>query len=168
MSTKMQKNNLRKGRWWWNMMSIFALEILVSQNVLCTVFWTGVSQERLVSQVLSNKTILYIFNWLNFSVFSGPAAFCKCSQCPVSFTLSTQHAEQSGACPAALEEAGPGAEEVCVRPSCCSQLNHPGKGGAAKTEKNTVRALDLYLFLFLIHGLCVIMFESVDQSWELF
>lgn len=55
--------------------------------------------------------------------FLGPAAFCQRSQRSVAFTLSTEHAEQSGACPAALEEAGPGAEEVCVRPSCRSQLD---------------------------------------------
>lgn len=60
-----------------------------------------------------------------YSVFSGPAAFCQCSQCSVPVTLSSQHAEQSGACPATLEKAGPGTEEVCVRPPCCSQLNCP-------------------------------------------
>lgn len=57
------------------------------------------------------------------SVFLGPAAFCQRSQCSVPVSVSTQHAEQSGACSAALEEAGAGTEEVCVRPSCRSQLN---------------------------------------------
>lgn len=52
----------------------------------------------------------------------GPAAFCQRSQRSVPFPLPTQHAEQSGARSAALEEAGPGAEEVCFRPTCCSQL----------------------------------------------
>ena len=57
-----------------------------------------------------------------FSTFSGPAAFCQRSQCSVPLAVPTKHAEQSGARPAALEEAGPGTEEVCVRPPCCTQL----------------------------------------------
>lgn len=53
---------------------------------------------------------------------SGPAAVRQRSQRFVPLTLSAQHAEQSGACSAALEEAGPGTEEVCVRPPRRSQL----------------------------------------------
>lgn len=78
-------------------------------------------------------------------MFSGPAAFCQRSQCPVPLTLSTKHAEQSGARPAALEETGPGTEEVRVRPPCCSQLNCPASkrvtGGAKNKQTNKKKAL---------------------------
>lgn len=80
-------------------------------------------------------------------MFSGPATFCQRSQCAVPFTISTQHAEQSGACPAALEEAGPGTEEVCVRPPCCSQLNPAlrATGRAKQQQKNTVTEPSIYI-----------------------
>lgn len=55
-----------------------------------------------------------ITQFLPLSVLTGPAAICQRSQCFVPLTLSAQHAQQSGARTAALEEAGPGAEEVCV------------------------------------------------------
>ena len=91
------------------------------------------------------------------SVFSGPAAFRQRSQRSVPLTLSTQHAEQSGARPAALEEAGPGTEEVRVRPPCCSQLNCPADEKLLVEHKKTTkkhcdRALNLYRFLSLICG----------------
>lgn len=48
------------------------------------------------------------------TLLSGPAAVRQRSQRAVPVTLSIQRPEQSGACPAALEEAGPGTEEICV------------------------------------------------------
>lgn len=47
-------------------------------------------------------------------LLSGPTAVCQCPQRAVALTLPAKRAEQSGARPAALETAGPGAEEVRV------------------------------------------------------
>lgn len=102
------------------------------------------------------------------SVFSGPAAFCQCTQCSVPFTLSTQHAEQSGACPAALEEAGPGTEEVCVRPPCCSQLNCLARKNYRWSKKTKQKkhhcdgALNLYSS-FLSFVVCISSRETLPR-----
>lgn len=72
-------------------------------------------------------------------VFSGPAAFCQRSQRSVPVSLPTQHAQQSGARSAAVEAAGPGAEEVCVRPPCRAQLICP----VTKATENPQKSLSL-------------------------
>lgn len=53
---------------------------------------------------------------------TGPAALRQCPWCAFPFSLSLQHAQQSGARSAALEEAGPRTAQVCLRPSRGSQL----------------------------------------------
>lgn len=91
------------------------------------------------------KTCVCVLTWLNSSnVFLfclGPAAFRQRSQCSVPFTLPTQHAEQSGARSAALEEAGPGAEEVCVWPPRCPQLKGSLSPGCRLEGKKTEKSL---------------------------
>lgn len=103
-------------------------------------------------------------------MLSGPAAFCQCSQRFVPFTLSTQHAEQSGACPAALEEAGPGTEEVCVRPSCCSQLNCPASKSSCwrkkTTKTNTVTEPSVYTVLLPFSHLWFVSHQVLDFTGE--
>lgn len=111
---------------------------------------------------------LIMFFHFHSILFSGPAAFCQRSQCSIPFTLSTQHAEQSGARSAALEKAGPGTEEVCVRPPCCSQLNCPARksyGWSKKEGKiHCDGALNLYRFLFLICGLYLIKCDTSEVN----
>lgn len=89
--------------------------------------------------------------------FLGPAAFCQRSQCSVPFALSAQHAEQSGARTAALEEAGPGTEKIRLRPPCCSQLNCSNGLKQKRQNKTTTTtkihcdgALSIYRFFSLI------------------
>lgn len=108
-------------------------------------------------------SLFYLYWMFCFPLLpSGPAAFCQRSQCSVPFTLPTQHAEQSGARSAALEEAGPGAEEVCVRPPCCSQLKPSLSSGFCRNKKTKTEGKKktltvtksrvftvLFLFLFI-------------------
>lgn len=103
------------------------------------------------------------------SVLSGPAAFCQCSQCSVPFTLSTKRAEQSGARSAALEEAGPGTEEVCVRPPCCSQLNCPVSYWWNKKKKKRIwkifTVIESLIYITSFFLICSLYRQSVWTWW---
>lgn len=77
------------------------------------VWWFSCSQKE-EPLVIYIGTFRVTIHFLPLSALSGPAAVCQRSQCFVPLTLSAQHAQQSGACAAALEEAGPGTEKVCV------------------------------------------------------
>lgn len=100
------------------------------------------------------------------SVFSGPAAFCQRSQRSVPFALSAQHAEQSGARTAALEEAGPGTEKVRVRPPCCSQLNcSNGLKQQQQQQKSTVTEPSVYTaYFFLFEYILLIQFNTSEVN----
>lgn len=82
-------------------------------------------QNHVLKPIIHVKRVFFVLFFLHHVVFSGPAAFCQRSQRSVPVSLSTQHAQQSGARSAAVEAAGPGAEEVRVRPPCRAQLICP-------------------------------------------